>query len=87
MARSARHLEKGGCGATSLESSLQGCSVSTLGKKRSLTQQEEGGAAENRVAVKSKTLGDGELSATMRKKLDQEQAEMCRKLILGFSGV
>ena len=72
MAWRERYLEKGSCRSGTMESSLQGCSVLTLGKKCSLTQQAEGGAAENRVAVKSKTLGDGELSATMRKKLDQE---------------
>ena len=87
MAWRARHLEKGGYRSGAVESSLQGCSFSTLGKKHSFTQQEEGGVAEDRVVVKPKTLGGGELSVTMRKKLDQEQADMCRKLILGFSGV
>ena len=87
MAWRERYLEKGDCRSGAVESSLQGCSVSTVGKKRSLTQQEEGGSAQNRLAVKPKTLSGGELTLAMRKKFDQEQAEMCRKLILKFSGV
>ena len=88
MARSARHLEKGGCGATSLENSLQRCSVGAAGKKHSRPEQDEGGTPSHCLGMKPMITRIPTLEEFDDKDADftAKQAEIYHRLILKFSG-
>ena len=88
MARGARHLEKGGCGATPMESSLQRCSVGAAGQKRPRLEQDEWGTPSHCMEMIPQLSGplNQEESAAGRADFDAKQAETCRLLILKLSG-